>query len=283
MPAITTETTAKAWSPDIQFFPASEVIPEALVLTTSTVAGAIEGDEPAIRVAYVDDADAQFTAEGGDIPEAEPSLSEVLVHTGKVTLLVKVSREQYNQNGTANMLSESARRAVLKKANEAYLSQVIPTSPNVTPPAGILNIPGIQDGGEVATNLDALADAFTLVETAGGTVTHILAAPDSWGALRKLKTGTGSNLSLLGAGTDDAEKRILNTPVYTSNAVPSGRLALIDSSAIVSAAGEVQVAVSEHAYFGSDSIALRVTFRFGQNVVRPERVVKLSLDLTPTP
>lgn len=278
-PTITTETSAKAWSPDIQFFPAAEVIPEALVLTTSTLAGSIEGDEPAVRVAYVDDADAQFTAEGDDIPEAEPTLSEVLVHTGKVTLLVKVSREQYNQNGTANMLSESARRAVLKKANEAYLSQVIPTAPNVTPPAGILNIPGIQDGGTIDTNLDALADAFTLVEAAGGTVSHILAAPDSWGALRKLKTGTGSNVSLLGAGTDDAEKRILNTPVYTSNAVPTGQLALIDSSAIVSAAGEVQVAVSEHAYFGSDSIALRVTFRFGQNVVRPERVVKLSLTL----
>jgi len=276
---ITTDTSAKAWSPDVQAFAAADVIPEALILQTSTVAGSIEGDEPAVRVAYVDDADAQFTSEGADIPEAEPTLSEVLVHTGKVTLLVRVSREQWQQNGTATVLSDSARRAVLKKANEAYLSQVLPTAPKVTPPGGILNIPGIQDGGEIATNLDALADAFTLVETAGGTVTHILAAPNSWGALRKLKKGTSSNESLLGAGTEDADKRILNTPVLTSNAVPSGKLALIDSSAIVSAAGEVQVATSEHAYFGSDSIALRVTFRFGQNLVRPERVVKLSLDL----
>ena len=276
---ITTDTSAKAWSPDVQAFAAADVIPEALILQTSTVAGSIEGDEPAVRVAYVDDADAQFTSEGADIPEAEPTLSEVLVHTGKVTLLVRVSREQWQQNGTANVLSDSARRAVLKKANEAYLSQVLPTAPKVTPPGGILNIPGIQDGGEIATNLDALADAFTLVETAGGTVTHILAAPNSWGALRKLKKGTSSNESLLGAGTEDADKRILNTPVLTSNAVPSGKLALIDSAAIVSAAGEVQVATREHAYFGSDSIALRVTFRFGQNLVRPERVVKLSLDL----
>lgn len=276
---ITTNDSAKAWSPDITTFAAADVIPDALVLTTSTVSGSIEGDEPAVRVAYVDDADAQFTAEGADIPEAEPTLSEVLVHTGKVTLLVRVSREQYNQSGTANTLSDSARRAVLKKANEAYLSQVIPTPPAVTPPGGVLTHPGIQDGGTIATNLDALADAFTLVEVAGGNVTHILAAPDSWGALRKLKKGTASNESLLGAGTEDAEKRILNTPVLTSNAVPSGQLALLDSSAIVSAAGEVQVATSEHAYFGSDSIALRVTFRFGQNLVRPQRIVKLSLDL----
>ncbi|QWS34045.1 phage major capsid protein [Curtobacterium aetherium] len=277
---ITTTDSAKAWSPDLQTFAAQDVIPEALVLQTSTVAGSIEGDEPAVRVAYVDDADAQFTAEGADIPEAEPTLSEVLVHTGKVTLLVRVSREQYVQNGTADILSDSARRAVLKKANEAYLSQVIPTPPAVTPPGGVLTHPGIQDGGQIATNLDALADAFTLVEIAGGNVTHLLAAPDTWGALRKLKKGSSSNESLLGAGTDDAEKRILNTPVFTSNAVPSGTLALLDKSAIVSAAGAVQVATSEHAYFGSDSIALRVTFRFGQNLVRPKRIAKLSLKLS---
>lgn len=276
---ITTTDTAKAWSPDITAFAAQDIIPEALVLTTSTVAGSIEGDEPAVRVAYVDDADAQFTAEGADIPEAEPTLSEVLVHTGKVTLLVRVSREQWQQNGTANVLSDSARRAVLKKANEAYLAQVLPTAPAVTPPGGILNHPGIQNGGTIATNLDALADAFTLVELEGGSVTNILAAPDSWGALRKLKKGTASNESLLGAGTEDADKRILNTLVQTSNAVPSGTIALLDRSAIVSAAGQVQVATSEHAYFGSDSIALRVTFRFGQNLVRPKRIVKLNLDL----
>ena len=34
----------------------------------------------------------------------------------------------------------------------------------------------------------------------------------------------------------------------------------------------VQVAQSEHLYFASDSIGLRCTWRFGANLVRPDRV-----------
>ena len=52
---------------------------------------------------------------------------------------------------------------------------------------------------------------------------------------------------------------------------------VIDKSAIVSAVGEVMVAQSEHAYFDSDSIALRCTWRFGANVVRPDRIGKFTV------
>ena len=47
---------------------------------------------------------------------------------------------------------------------------------------------------------------------------------------------------------------------------------MVDRTAVVSAVGDVEVAQSEHVYFGSDSVALRCTWRFGQNVVRPGRV-----------
>ena len=52
---------------------------------------------------------------------------------------------------------------------------------------------------------------------------------------------------------------------------------VVDKSAIVSAVGAVMVAQSEHAYFSSDSIALRGTWRFGQNIVRPERIGKFTI------
>lgn len=273
----TTITSAAAWRPDISTFAPSEVIPDALILQTSIVAGSVEGDAPAVRVAYVDDASATFTAEGAEISEADPALSEKLVYTGKVSQLVRLSREQWSQQGTSGMLSESVRRAVVKAANVAYLSQVAPTAPAVTPPAGILNIAGIIDGGAIGDDLDVLADAFAAIETNGGTPTHILASPDAWGFLRKFKTGTGSNQTLLGAGTSDAEKRLLGVPVLTSPAVGSGRLIVIDRTAVVSAVGQVQVATSEHTYFSSDSIALRCTWRFGQNLVRPNRIAELTV------
>lgn len=277
MTAVTTLNTAKGWSPDITAFAPSEVIPEALILQTSTVSGSIEGDEPAVRVVYVDDDEAAFIAEGAVIPESDPDLDETLVYTGKVAQLVRISREQYATGEAAGLLSESVRRAVVKRANLAYLTQAAPTGGATTPPAGLLNIAGITDGGELGDNLDPLADAIAAIEGAGGLATHILAAPDAWAALRKVKVGTGSNASLLGAGTEDVEKRLLGVPVLTTSAMPTGRLLVLDRNAIVSAVGEVQVAVSDQVYFTSDSIGLRCVFRFGQNVVRPDRLVHLEI------
>lgn len=268
----TTKTSAKAWSPDITAFAPSEAIPEALVLQTSTVVGRIEGDEPAVRVAYVDDADADFVAEGAEIPEDDPALSEVLVHTGKVAQLVRLSREQYAQAQTPQMLAESVRRAVTKRANLAYIAQAAPTSPAVTPPAGLVNVAGIEEGDAVASDLDALVDLIATLESNGATPSHILVDPIAWASLRKFKTGTGSAQTLLGAGTTDATKSLLDLPVIVTSALAGGTGLVIDRSAIVSAVGDVQLATSSDVYFASDSIGIRCTFRFGANVVRPERI-----------
>jgi len=273
----TTVTSANAWSPDQHSFAASEVIPDALILATSTVAGRIEGDAPAVRVAYVDDAAATFTAEGAPIPEADPALSEVLVYTGKVSQLVRLSREQWQQEGVPLQLSESVRRAVTTAANTAYIAQAAPVGPAVTPPAGLINIAGIVNGGAVATSLDKLVDAFATIEGNGGTPSHILLSPTAWASLRKFKTGTGSAQNLLGAGMNDSARMLLGVPLLVTSALAAGSGLVVDRTAIASAVGPVMVAQSEHVYFAADSIALRCTFRFGANVVRPNRIAKFTV------
>lgn len=270
-----TTNSAKAWSPDQHTFAPSEVIPDALVLQTSLVSGRIEGDEPVLRVAYVNDDEAGFVAEGAEIEEADPELAEVTVATGKVAQLVRVSREQWLQQGTSGLLSESVRRAVTKAANLAYIAQAAPTAPAITPPAGILNIPGIIDGGVLGTDLDVIADALTTIEENGGNASHILASPSAWNAIRKLKIADGA--PLLGAGTTDVERRLLGVPVLTSGAIPTGGIIILDRTAIVSAVGDVQIATSDQRYFETDSIGVRATWRFGANLVRPERVVNLTV------
>jgi HK97 family phage major capsid protein len=274
----TTTTSARGWSPDVQAFAPSDVIPDALILVTSTVAGSVEGDSPSVRVTYVDDADAGFTAEGATIDEADPDLAEVVVYTGKISQLIRLSREQWGQPGSSQLLSESVRRAVVKAANRAYIAQAAPVGPAVNPPAGLLNIAGILNSFDsIYANLDPLADAITQIEENSGTASHIIASPHAWGYLRKLKVGTDRNDSLLGAGTLDLEKRLLGLPVLTTSAVPTGQLLVVDSTAIVSAVGPVMVAQSEHAYFASDSIALRCTWRFGANLVHPDRIARLEV------
>lgn len=268
----TTTTSAKAWSPDLTAIDPNDAVPDALVLTTSTVLGTVEGDAPAVRVMYVIDDDADFVAEGAPIPEADPDLAECVVYTGKVAQLIRLSHEQWVQPGAEATLSESVRRAVTKRANAAYIAQVAPTAPATTPPAGIINVAGILDGGTVAGDLDALIDLMALIETNGGTPSHLVLSPSAWASLSKFKSATGSAQNLLGAGRTATERLLLDVPVLVSGAVPAGQGLVIDQSAIASAVGDVIVAQSEHAFFSSDSIALRCTWRFGANLVRPNRV-----------
>jgi HK97 family phage major capsid protein len=274
----TTITSAKAWAPDVTAVAPEDAVPEALILETSTVAGEVEGDAPAVRVQYVDDASAGFVAEGVAIDEADPDLAEVLVYTGKISQLVRLSREQWRQDNAAALLSESVQRAVTKAANVAYVAQAAPSGPAVTPPAGLLNVSGIVDGGAVADNLDMLIDLQAQLAGNDGNPTHILLSPTAWANLRKFKDGATSERSLLGAGTEDTVRSLLNLPVLVSNAVPTDTGLMLDRNAIVSAVGEVMVAQSEHAYFNSDSIGLRCTWRFGANVVHPDRIGKFTVE-----
>lgn len=280
MATITTvsHANARGWAPDLSAFPAIEVIPEALVLQTSTVAGEIEGDQPVIPVIYIDDANAGFIPEGSLLTPDDPGLAVVPVASGKVGQLVKISREQWIQDGAADQLSYSVRRAVTKAANIAYLGQPAPTPPQISPAAGLLNVAGITEAAdEITTNLDPLVDLFAALESAGADPTHIVLDPIGWAALRKLKTATDSNAALLGVGTTDTSRRLLDVPVLVTPAMPANTGLVIDKTAVVSAVGQLLVATSEHTFFDSDAVALRCTFRFGQNVVKPERLGTFSV------
>jgi hypothetical protein len=90
-----TTNSAPAWRPDLFEFSPTDAVPDALILQLSTVAGTVDGDEPSVHVGYIDDATAVFKAEGATLDESQPGLNEVVVHTAKLTQLVRLSREQY--------------------------------------------------------------------------------------------------------------------------------------------------------------------------------------------
>ena len=266
-----TETSAYAWRPDVTVFHAGDVVPDALINVASIVSGAVEGDAPSVRVAYITDDNATFVAESAEIPESEPDLAECVIFTGKISQLIRVSREQFYTEGTSDQLSSSVARALVKKADQAFLAQAAPTPPATNPAAGILNVDGIIDGDEVSTSLDVIVDLVSEIQTNGGNPSHVIVAPDTWAQLRKLKYASGSNQSLLGAETADAEPLLLGLPVLVNTAMPSLTGLVIDRNSVVSAVGSVLVATSADAYFSTDDIGLRATWRIGQSLVRPDR------------
>lgn len=276
MATIATPVSPKAVHLDVRGFAPRDIVPDALLLQASNVAGFVEGDEPAVRVPYVDfDDDVAFVPEGNQITESAPDYSEVVINTGKVAVLARVSREQGALEGS-RLITTSMQRSLMRKANSAFLSQAAPTAPAVTPPAGILS-QSPTAGGTVATDLDVVVDALATIEAAYGTATHVIASPSAWASLRKFKTATGSNESLVGAGVDDARKTLLGVPVLVNAAMTADQIVILDRDSVLSAAGQIQVAVSNDFYFDSDSAGIRVIWRFGQKIVDTSRVVLLTV------
>lgn len=269
MSTIQTTTTATAWSPDDFAFGPREAIPDALINHITTPMGSVEGDDPVVRVAVVDDDEAAIVPEGTEIAEGTPDLAEVLIGTVKVAKLLRVSREQFTQSQTSTNLSEAAQRSIAAKADQVLLNQPPPAPGDAYPPAGLL-AQGMTDAGEVA-GLDDFIDILAGVQANGASPTSWLLAPETWAAIQKWKTGEGSSVPLLGAGATATNPLLLSVPVLVNKAVPAGTGVLLDKRDIASVAGGVFVAQSKDHYFSFDSIGLRVTFRFGATLIHPER------------
>jgi HK97 family phage major capsid protein len=268
---MTTMTTAD-FPQRITYFKAEDVIPSALILQLATFTVPVEGDNVVVTVPHIAvDDDAGFVAEGADIDEADPDTGSIDIVTAKVAVLAKVAREAYVQDGMSGLLSASMRRGLIKKANTALLAQPAPVAPAITPPAGLL-LQGVTDGGAIGASLDELIDAVATIEDAYGTPTAVVGSPLAYASLAKRKRGTGSNESLL-SGTGDA----LPVPMLRTPAMPAGEFLVVDKAAVLGSWGQVSLAVSADAYFGSDSIGVRGTFRFGARIVDSERVVKLTI------
>lgn len=269
--AINTSTDLKSLYPD-QTFIASEVMPEALIFRLTTVAGAVEGDAPAVRVPYVaTDAAAGFVAEGAQITESDPTLDELIITTDKVAVLTRTSNEAMrNSPGSGSVLSTSLRRAVTVKGNNALLG-------NVSNPTGLATLAGISDGGTLGPNLDAIDAAIAAIEVAGGAPTHILANPADWATVRALKAATGSNIPLLGAPAEQTDKQVFGLEVITTPSAPAGTILVTSKGSIYSAAGALNLAVSNDHYFDYDSAAVRATWRIGWQVIDPLHIAKVTI------
>lgn len=266
----TTPTSPAAWRPDITAYLPGDVIPNALILTHAVLAGSIEGDEPSVRVPFVaDDGTVGIVAEGAAIPDAAQAFDEVVIQTDKVAALGKYSYETLAQPNAAKLVTDSLQRSVTRKANALFLG-------NTANPTGLLHVSGVTNAGIVTNDLDTIVDAIAGIEAAGGTATNIVASPSAWAEVSKLKTGTDSNLSIVGAGTESATRSLLSVPVTVSPEMPDGGLLVLDRNSIVAAVSQVRVARSEDAFFANDVVAIRVTFRLGWGVMHPDRLALLT-------
>lgn len=268
-PTMTVVTSNKESFYPSETFDPGEIVPDALILKIATVTKGIEGDIPSVRVPYVKtDPTSGFTDEGDDITPSDADLDEITVTTNKIAVLTKQSREAYAYGTSNDHLAASLERSVIVKANTALLS-------NASGPTGLLNVSGIVDGGTVTDNFDPISDAITGIECNGGTATSIVMDPKSWGVLCKLKTSSGT--LQLGSPAEQTERRLFGLPVYVTPQMPAGNILIVDATTLIAAVSDISAETDSSFYFGSDSIAHRVTWRIGWNLVHPDRLAKVKV------
>jgi HK97 family phage major capsid protein len=147
----------------------------------------------------------------------------------------------------------------------------------VAPVAGLLNTPGIVDGGHTVADLDPIIDLIAELEANLSVPTHIVTGPLGWAELRKLKIGTAFNSTLLGAGTEDAVPLLLGLPVIVTKAITDESGLVVDRRAIAAASSAILVNTSMDRYFEMDQVLLRATWRVGHAVVHPSRIGRFTV------
>lgn len=226
-----------------------------------------------------EDVPVDFISEGQELPQGEPVVNEATLTPRKIAALTIISSElaEDSEPAAVELIGQSIARSIRLKLDQAFLL----AAAGGLPSPGVLTGDNFTDGGTLGDNLDAISDAITSVEAAGGRADVITMGPATWGRLSKLKVlATDSNQPLLGvgeSGVNQAQQRTLfGVPVFVDYSVAAEVVAVWDSSAVATAMRrDVKVESDTSRYFDSDSVAVRATLRADWKVLDPARVVRL--------
>lgn len=267
-------TANKAAYPD-SIITLAETAPDALVLNSlvATKGPVISGDAPSARLAFVsEDVAANIVKEGQQIAEGDPALSELIVRTSKIAVLSNMSNESYESAVASSLVTESARRAVTKKADAVLLANAVTEGQ----PTGLANLEGIVTiaGGKYA-DLNPILEAIGSVAANGATPTALVMNYATWTQLLKLTAKDGR--SLISPDVANAAQPVLfGVPVVLNAAAPADSVLVLDAAEIVASYSDVTTAVSTDALFTYDSVQIRLTMRLGFGVIRPNRIAKVT-------
>src|SRR5262245_23152877 len=123
VPVFITPDAPQSMRPDVHYFPAEDLLDDALIVTATTKAGVVAGDQPVVRVPFVDIEGVDFFPEGAEIDTVPIDSREAVIATGALAVITLVSVDQHAQPGVTNLLSNELRRSMVEKADHALLSQ----------------------------------------------------------------------------------------------------------------------------------------------------------------
>lgn len=226
------------------------------------------------------DAASSWVAEGAEITPSDPSISELNVVPTKAAGLVIISSELANDSSpaAAEVVGQSLARSIAQTIDGAFFGNAAAPAP-----AGLGSLANASVSRVVAgtapTNLDAFAQALSLVEQDAAEITAFVANPADALMVAQLKTGTGFNAPLLGTdATNGTARQILGIPLLVSPRVPVGVIwGMAANRNYTVLRTDVSVTTDASVFFTSDRIAVRATVRVAFGFPTPRAVAKIAL------
>ena len=148
-------------------------------------------------------------------------------------------------------------------------------------PSGLESLSGVQhvDAGSVLTDLDAFAEALSLAEQVGATLTAFVMNPATLLSLATLKVAETWNQPLLGIDPSSPTKRSAQgVPVHWSPSVPEDTIWGIPRAKVFAVLRvPASVVTDRSAYFSSDRLGVRCVTRWGFAYPHEAAIVKIGI------
>ena len=239
--------------PDLYAFAPTDVLPDALILQCTTVAGDVEGDAPSVRVAYVDDDQATLHRRrprhrrSRTVPGRSPGAHRQ-DHPARPAVRVSSTASR----PTPDQLSAVGEpRPLTRRGDLAFAAEAAPVPPGRrTRSPDWSTSPTIVPGAHQVRRFTRRSSS-TSSPPCRSNLVHADAHPRSTRtagpSFRKLKAAARrTTTSLVGRRHHRRRHRCCcRLPVLVNRAVPDYTGIVVDRSAVVSAVGSVMIATTE--------------------------------------
>lgn len=235
-------------------------------LATVVTTGSASFNIPILK----EDAGAAWVVEGGEIAADDPTLDELTVTPKKVAGLTIISRELADDSSenAQELVGQGLARSIINQINAAFLGNLAAPAPK-----GLTSLANVTAVAGNLANLDVFAEAIAEAENAGANLTGWVVHPDDALTIAKLKDLATSNKVLL-----ENSRIIMGRPVIVSTKATVGTIwGLAAGRNITVLRDDVELAVSDDAYFSSDRIAIRATLRIGFGFPAEDSIIKMDV------
>ncbi|WP_273733361.1 phage major capsid protein [Mycolicibacterium septicum] len=247
----------------------------AIATTVSTV---VHTQSHSIRFPVVQqDPLTSWTAEGAEINVSDAKLEEIDCVPKALKGLTVVSNELADDSDPSalDVVGQGLVRDLQTRLDQAFFGNTTPNGPD-----GLESLASVQyvDAGTL-DNLDAFAEAISLAEQVGATLTNFVLNPVDLLDLSIAKVAVDWEQPLLGIDPSSPTKRSAQgVPLQWSPAVPQGTIWGIPQAKVFTVLRLPATVVSDKsAYFSSDRLGVRCVVRWGFAFPHQAAIVKIGV------